>query len=95
MARPLTHSAFLEGFPEGVVALVKQRNGRYRIIVSRPPNNPDSILAEAEQRLCEMIEFQDFHKMRKKKSFDADGIDGLEDLKDRLDLDDDDDDDDD
>jgi hypothetical protein len=91
MARPLSHDAFIEGFPEGIVALIKQGNGRYRIIVSRPPNNPDSILAEAEQRLCEMVEFQDFHKRRKK--FDPSGIEGLEDLKDHLNLDDDDDDD--
>lgn len=77
MAR-LTHTAFLEGFPHGVVALFRQANGRYRIVVSRPPNNPDATLAEAEQRLCEMIEFQDFF-CKKRKPFDVDEEDDEED----------------
>ena len=41
---------------EGMVALVKQKNGKYRIIVSRPPNAPDGILARAEQALVELVE---------------------------------------
>ena len=79
MARPLSHKAFIEGFPEGVVALFKQGNGKYRVIVSRPPNNPDSVLAEAEQHLCEIIEFQDFFCNKKRKPFDIDEEDETDD----------------
>jgi hypothetical protein len=48
---------FIEGFPNGLVALVKQGNGRYRLIVSRPANKPDLMLAEAETKLGELLEY--------------------------------------
>jgi hypothetical protein len=54
----LEKNVFLEDFPRGAVALVKQRNGKYRIIVSRPPNEPDAILARAETELVDLISFE-------------------------------------
>jgi hypothetical protein len=75
MAKPLSHKAFLEGFPEGVVALAKQKNGKYRLIVSRPPNNPDPILADAEKQLYELVEYSNSNLTKKRKPYDVDDED--------------------
>jgi hypothetical protein len=74
MARPLSHKAFLEGFPMGVVAIARQKNGKYRLIVSRPPNDPDPILADAEKQLYELVEDRnaELTSKTKKKPYDVD-----------------------
>jgi hypothetical protein len=78
MTRPLSHKAFLEGFPMGVVAIARQKNGKYRLIVSRPPNDPDPILADAEKQLYELVEDRNAEltsSKTKKKPYDVDDED--------------------
>lgn len=68
---------FLEGYPKGTVAIVKQKDGQYRIIVSRPPNGVDAVLARAELALDEILE--DFTIERQCKGQNPAWLDGDED----------------
>jgi hypothetical protein len=74
MSKKTPTGAFIEGFPNGLVGIIKQTNGRYRIIVSRPPNKPDLVLSGAEAALIEILE-NDILSDKVKKELDLDGDD--------------------
>lgn len=55
MSKSLPKNVFVEGFPRGAIAIARQGD-QYRIIVSRPPNSTDVVLARAELALNEILE---------------------------------------
>lgn len=74
MPRSLPKNVFVEGFPLGAVAMARQGD-KYRIIVSRPPNETDSVLARAELAMNEILEDYLIDQSCKQELCDMDGLD--------------------